>query len=215
MELTPEQLNTVSTVYTSALVPIVAILVLTATGRLPKWALSLWFKAFIACAVGWEIWLTFGLVDGLNVNARRPDALSSAIPMPINWLLNSLADASICLFGTLLVWLAFGRSSTPFQRWHWGAFCILALWFIGQNLWVELYVYQTQLAEGLRLSWAPLIPTGPWFNPMLFELQGRTVQLQTQLPWVLMTPLYYWLLIREHARKGRQASRIPKHASPK
>ncbi|MFK7975483.1 MAG: hypothetical protein AB8C02_05070 [Halioglobus sp.] len=198
MDLTPDQVNTVSTVYISALAPLLFMLILCVSGRAPKWVLSVWLKAFFACAIGWEIWLTFGLVDGLDVNSRRPEALTNAIPIHINWLLNSLADASICLFGALLVWLAYGRKTEPFQRWHWGAFFIFASWFVGQNLWVELYIYQTQLAEGLRLSWAPLIPTGPWLNPVLFELQGRTVQLQTQLPWILMTPLFYWILIRQH-----------------
>jgi hypothetical protein len=65
---------------------------------------------------------------------------------------------------------------------------------------VELYIYQQQLAGGLRLSWAPLIPTGPWFNPVVIDLGGRAVQLQTQWPWLLMTPIYYWLLIRIYRR---------------
>ena len=94
------------------------------------------------------------------------------------------------------MWLCFSRTDRGFTRWRWGAFVILLIWFVGQNLFVELYIYQEQLAEGLRLSWAPLIPTGPWYNPTLFEFSGRTIQLQTQWPWVLMTPLYYWVLIR-------------------
>jgi hypothetical protein len=77
---------------------------------------------------------------------------------------------------------------------------VLLIWFVGQNLLVELFIYQQQLAEGLRLSWAPLIPTGPWYNPIIFEIDGRTVQLQTQLPWLLMTPIYYFLLINIYRR---------------
>lgn len=200
MALTPEQLNTVSTVYFSAIAPAFVLGVLYITGRLPRWIAALWGITFLICALGWEVWLTYGVLDGLDVDARRPEALRNAIPIHINWLLNSLADASIGLFGALIVWLAFGRNSRAFQRWHWSAFALLGIWFVGQNLWVELFVYQTQLAEGLRLSWAPLIPTGPWFNPMLFSIDGRSVQLQTQLPWILMTPLFYWLLIRVYRR---------------
>jgi hypothetical protein len=203
MELSSAQQMTVYTVYLSALLPLLIVGLLQLTGRLPRWVLALYVAGFIACALGWEIWLTYGLVDGLDVNSRRPEALNRAIPQHINWLLNSLADAgAIGLVGVLLLWLCYGRSDRAFVRWHWGAFWILVLWFVGQNLYVELFVYQTQLAEGLRLSWAPLIPTGPWYNPTLFEVAGRTVQLQTQWPWLIMTPLYYWMLIRIYARMG-------------
>jgi hypothetical protein len=203
MSLTDQQWGTVITVYLSSVVPALLIVGLYLAGRLPRWLFALFAVSFIACAVGWEVWLTYGLVDGLDVYARRPAALAAAIPMHINWLLNSLADAgAIGMLGVLLVRAAFGGSYRAFEGWHWGAFCLLLAWFVGQNLWVELFIYQEQLAEGLRLSWAPLIPTGPWFNPKLFELGGRTVQLQTQLPWLLMSPIYYWLAIRLYRRFG-------------
>ncbi len=203
MSLTGEQLATVVTVYLSSVLPAAIILGLYLLGRFPRWLFLLTVAAFAACALGWEVWLTYGLVDGLDVNSRRPDALIAAIPMHINWVLNSLADATaIGLTGVLLVWLVYGRSERAFIQWRWGAFFVLLAWFVGQNLFVELYIYQQQLAEGLRLSWAPLIPTGPWYNPVVLELDGRTVQLQTQLPWLLMTPIYYWMLIRIYRRFG-------------
>jgi hypothetical protein len=209
MDLSPEQYNTVFTVYSSAIIPTVVVLLLQVAGKLPRWVFTLWIVSFLICAFGWELWLTYGILDGADVDSRRPEALSLAIPMHINWLLNSLADASaIGLFGVLLVWLFYGRKDTAFKQWHWGAFAILFVWFVGQNLWVELFVYQTQLREGLRLSWAPLIPTGPWFNPILFTISDRSVQLQTQLPWILMTPIYYWLLVRfyrAYSPVGREA----------
>jgi hypothetical protein len=196
MELTNAQVQTVTTVYLASIVPALIITGLYLAGKFPKWLLAVYLSSFVICALGWEIWLTYGLVDGLDVNARRPDELVAAIPMPINWVLNSLGDAAaVGLTGVLLVWLCYGSSDRAFNSWHWGAFGIFLLWFVGQNLLVELYVYQQQLAAGFRLSWAPLIPTGPWYNPIILELNGNTVQLQTQLPWLLMTPIYYWLVI--------------------
>lgn len=201
MALSSAQLSTVMTVYLASVLPTLLIVFLYSIKKLPRWLFVLFLSSFIACALGWEIWLTYGLVDGLDVDSRRPAALSAAIPMHINWILNSLGDAAaIGLTGVLLLWLCFGRSDRAFRRWHWGGFVVLLTWFIGQNLLVELFVYQEQLAEGLRLSWAPLIPTGPWYNPTILELGGRTVQLQTQLPWLLMTPIYYWMLIRIYNR---------------
>ena len=165
-------------------------------------------RGSVGTAVAWSI---FGFViphvaamqtrHEIDVTRATMAALSAAIPIHLNWILNSLGDAAaIGLTGVLFLWLCFGRSDRAFRQWHWGGFVILLTWFIGQNLLVELFVYQTQLAEGLRLSWAPLIPTGPWYNPTILELGGKTVQLQTQLPWLLMTPIYYWMLIRIYNR---------------
>jgi hypothetical protein len=199
--LTEAQTATVTIVYLASVLPTLIIVFLYLTGKLPRWIFSLFVVSFVVCAVGWEIWLTYGLVDGLDVDSRRPMAMSAAIPIHINWVLNSLGDASaIGLTGVLLVWLFYGRSDVAFTQWRWGAFVVLLVWFVGQNLLVEFFVYQQQLAEGLRLSWAPLIPTGPWFNPVVLEIGGRTAQLQTQLPWLLMTPIYYLLLIRIYRR---------------
>ena len=189
--------------YASALAPLAVLAVLAAMRRLPRWVLVVYGAAFVFCAFGWEIWLTYGLMDGEAVDARRSAELARAIPMHLNWVLNSLADAgSICLGGLLLVACAYRFHPAPFLDWKWGAFALLGVWFLGQNLFVELFVYQDQLAAGKRLSWAPLIPTGPWWNPVLFTLGGRTVHLQTQLPWLLMTPLLYATTIASYRRSN-------------
>lgn len=43
-----------------------------------------------------------------------------------------------------------------------------------------------------QLSWVSLAPTGLWWNPILFEIGGRSVHLHTQLTWLIMTALFYW-----------------------
>ena len=67
---------------------------------------------------------------------------------------------------------------------------------LGQNIFVELFLYYDQLGEGKNLSWAPLIPTGNIFNPVLFEFNGRSVSFQTQLPWLILPPILYLAVIR-------------------
>ena len=59
--------------------------------------------AFFIVAFGWEIWLTYGLSGGLPVDQRRSVMLTCAIPVNINWLLNSLADVLIVWIGLFLV----------------------------------------------------------------------------------------------------------------
>ncbi len=190
--MTPEQIRVVTVVYVSAIVPLVAIPILHRKRIVPAWVPVVYLAAFATCALGWELWFTYGWVGGDPVDLRRAAALSRAIPIHANWILNSLADAgSICLGGLLLIWLGFGRRGDVLREWHWGAFAILLLWFLGQNVFVEMFLYHDQLAEGKHLSWAPLVPTGPWLNPTLFEFRDRTITLQGQVSWLLMAPLFY------------------------
>ena len=204
MDLSDSQRFTVTLLYMSSLLPAIVIVLLYLAAKFPRWLMATYIGSFILCAIGWELWISYGLVDGLDVSSRRPQVMNDFIPLHGNWILNSLGDAAaVGLTGVLLVWLAYGRTNFAFKGWRWGAFTILFVWFVAQNLFVELYVYQQQLAEGFRLSWAPLMPTGPWYNPTVLTLDGRTVQLQTQLPWLLMTPLYYGLLLKSHKTWGR------------
>jgi hypothetical protein len=207
MELTSTQQFTVTLLYLSSLLPAVIIIGLFLAGKVPRWLMATYVGTFLLCALGWELWISYGLVDGLDVVSRRPDVMNAVIPLHINWLLNSLGDAgAVGLSGVLLVWLAYGRTNAAFTQWKWGAFTILLAWFIFQNLFVELYVYQQQLAQGLRISWAPLMPTGSWYNPIVFTFDGRHALLQTQLPWLLMTPLYYCLLLKSYKKWGPKNS---------
>ena len=195
--LTFEQLRLVIVVYTSALVPLLLIPILHWCKLIPAWVLPFYVTVFIVCAIGWELWFNYGLVAGDSVNIRRAEVLNQTIPLHINGLLNSLADAgTICCGTLLLVWLLMGRQSSIYRQWHWSVFVLLGTIFIGQNIIVEMFLYHDQLAEGTRLSWAPLSPLGPWFDPILFEFNDRTIRLSSQLPWLLMTPLIYSGLIK-------------------
>ena len=180
-------------VYSASLLPLGILIILTFFQKIPKWIWITYFLSFLICLFGWEIWFTYGLVDGQAVSVRRPAELNALIPQNINWLLNSLGDAGICVNGLLYVWLFSGFKSTILDKWSWKEFLILATFFLLQNLVVELYIYQAQLAAGYQLSWAPMAPTGPWWNPELFQIGGKSVHLHTQFPWLIMTPLFYWL----------------------
>ncbi|MFT4568849.1 MAG: hypothetical protein ACI9FN_003818, partial [Saprospiraceae bacterium] len=183
-------------VYSAAFLPLGILIILGFLKKAPVWVWKLYALGFILCLLGWELWFTYGLVGGQAVDVRRPAELNTLIPQHINWLLNSLADAGICLSGLFWVWILSGRKSTIFDKWSWKEFLILAIFFLFQNLIVELYIYQGQLAAGYELSWAPMAPTGPWWNPVLFVIGGKSVHLHTQLPWFIMTPLFYWLALR-------------------
>ena len=151
--------------------------------------------SFIIVAIGWEIWLTYGLAGGLTVDERRSIELSCAIPQNLNWLLNSLADILIIWIGLFLVKVFYKNKPSPFLGWKWGAFFILFIWFMAQNIYVEAFFYHLQLGSNGDLSWAPLQPLGSWYNPTLFEIGGNPITFQSQSSWVIMTPIVYYLLI--------------------
>ena len=177
--MSPEHLRVVSIVYGSALLPLVLIPILIARGHVPHWVARVYIASFLACALGWELWFTYGWVAGDPVDVRRAADLNAAIPIHANWLLNSLADAgSIACFGLWLIWRARRRDGRVLREWDWPAFLLLMLWLLGQNVGVEMFLYHDQLAVGKPLSWAPLAPTGPWWNPTLFTFRDRTITLQ-------------------------------------
>ncbi len=201
MELTEQQAFVVRNLYLTALVPLAAMVGLYLIGILSRWVLAVYAYSFVICALGWEIWYTYGLVGGLPVDERRAPAMSEAIPIHLNWVLTSLFDAAVCALGLFLIWLIYGFKDTAFKAWKWPALVVLFVLFVGQNVYVEFMIHE-QVKPGLPLSWAPLIPTGPWFNFVLFEIQGRAITFQTQLPWVLMVPVFSLLVFRCHRRQG-------------
>ncbi|MCP4039933.1 MAG: hypothetical protein GY733_23510 [bacterium] len=194
--LTFEELRVTTVVYTSAIVPLILIPLLMRKQRVPAWVPYVYLGSFAVCALGWELWFTYGWVAGDPVDLRRSANLTAMIPLHVNWLLNSLADGgTICMGGLWLVWRTNGRSQADFYRWSWRAFAVLFAFFLSQNIFVEMFLYHDQLAVGKPISWAPLAPTGPWLNPTLFEFNDRTITLQGQVPWIIMTPLFYGALI--------------------
>ena len=190
-----EEIRFIFVVYASSILPI--ILFIKYRSKLPNWVPIIYVGSFIVCALGWEIWFTYGLINGESVIERRADVLNQWIPLHLNWILNSLADAgTVCLGGLYLMWVLNNKDQSIFLKWHWGSFLILLVWCIGQNLLVELFLYYDQLSEGKNLSWAPLIPTGNIFNPLIFEFNERSVMFQTQLPWIILPPFLYMTVIK-------------------
>ena len=149
-----EQLRLVIVVYLSALMPLILIPILHRQKLIPSWVLRFYGAMFVVCALGWELWFNYGLVAGDSVSVRRVDILNQMIPLHINGLLNSLADAgTICCGGLLLVWLLMGRGDSVYREWNWRVFSLLMVIFIGQNIFVEMFLYHDQLADGKHLSW--------------------------------------------------------------
>tara|TARA_A100001015_G_scaffold98577_1_gene109483 strand:- start:475 stop:1071 length:597 start_codon:yes stop_codon:yes gene_type:complete len=192
--LSLEEARVIVVVYTAVLLPL--IIYFFNKSKIPSWVPSFYIIAVIVCAIGWEIWFTFGWLDGDPVDIRRSAALNTWLPKNINWLMNSMGDAGAVLLGGFwLMWLTHNKDNSVFLEWKWSAFIVLLAWCIGQNILVEMFLYHDQLAEGKPLSWAPLSPLGPYFNPILFEFNNRTIMLQSQMPWLILPWFFYMTLI--------------------
>ena len=59
--MTFEYLRVIVVVYTSALLPLVIVPWLYRRGRLPSWVFGAYLGSFLLCALGWELWFTYGL----------------------------------------------------------------------------------------------------------------------------------------------------------
>ena len=189
-----DELRIIVVVYISALAPILIMIGLYRKDQLPRSIIKIYLSTFLVCALGWELWFTYGLYAGDPVDLRRSEILNLYIPKNINWLMNSLADAgTVSLGGILITGKILGVGRAVFNRWNIAAFIILLAWCIGQNILVEMFLYFDQLSVGKDLSWAPLAPTGPWLNPILFQFNDRTITLHGQIPWLLMTPILYMI----------------------
>ena len=190
-DLNEMELWLVIRLYIAAILPIILSIYYIIKNKVSYHVALTLITTFLIVSIGWELWLTYGLGGGLPVDERRSLALTCAIPVNLNWFLNSLADVLVVWIGLYLVKLFYRNKKSPFLKWSWGAFSIFLLWFIIQNIYVEAFFYNLQLGSNGDLSWAPLQPLGSWFNPTIFEIAGRSITLQAQSSWILMTPIVY------------------------
>tara|TARA_B100000945_G_scaffold206753_1_gene166356 strand:+ start:1112 stop:1702 length:591 start_codon:yes stop_codon:yes gene_type:complete len=189
-----EEIRVITIVYLAVLLPF--LIYFTNKSKLPSWIPSFYIVSLVVCALGWELWFTYGWLDGDAVNIRRSEALNTWLPKDINWLINSMADAGAVLCGGVwLMWITHKKDSIVFKKWKWSAFSIFFIWCVSQNILVEMFLYHDQLADDKLLSWAPLSPFGPYFNPILFEFNDRSIMLQSQIPWLIIPWFFYRTII--------------------
>ena len=159
------------------------------------WITFTLISSFLIAAFGWELWVNYGILNGDEVTLRRSEALSCAIPLHINWLVNSLADTGIVWFAIILAYWIFPKKAENYQKVSFLFFTVFFVWFMGQNFIVETIIYHNQVGGDALLSWAPLMPLGSFFNPTLISFGEREITLQSQSAWLIGTPLFYFISI--------------------
>ena len=117
-------------VFSSALAPLILAAYLTYKKQMKTWITFTLLSSFLIAAIGWEIWVNFGLVDVDPVNIRRSDAMTCAIPMEINWLVNSLADTGIVWFAIILVYWIFPKRALEYEKFQLVFLSMFFIWFM-------------------------------------------------------------------------------------
>jgi len=140
---------------------------------LPIWYLWIFSITFGLSMIGWEMWMTYGIVNGESVNKRVGKENSS------NMILMCLSDAIIGVFQIWVAMKCLGPSA--FRSWNWGAFAIIFFIGIVQNILVTIAI--TKQIANESISWAPMMPFK--INPII----------QIQLPWIIQPFILYPLVI--------------------
>ena len=99
-----EEIRVITVVYLAVFLPL--LIYWKYKSRLPKWIPSFYIISLVVCSLGWELWFTYGWLDGDPVDLRRSENLNKWLPIDINWLLNSMGDAgAVLLGGAWLMWV--------------------------------------------------------------------------------------------------------------
>ena len=178
INLTPSEILTCIILYSSSAGALILMSILWHFKKIETWMFYYYVISVGMCGFGWEFWFAYGWAGGESIAERRSGEMNRVIPPWLNGILNSFGDAfAISLFGLILVILIQHRKTpkNAFKTWNYKSFLILFIWFVGENIAVELTIYQKQLKGG-KLSWAPLSPFGNWWNPKLF-INGNQLQL--------------------------------------
>ena len=101
--LNNEELWLIIRLYFFALTPIVLALYYLKKNKININTVITLCLTFFICAFGFEIWLTYGLIDGLPENLRRSEAMNCAIPQDLNWVINSSGDVLLVWIGLFIV----------------------------------------------------------------------------------------------------------------
>ena len=114
--MSSEEIRVITVVYLAVLLPL--IIYIRNRSKLPRWIPTFYIIGVVVCALGWELWFTYGWIDGDSVDIRRSEALNTWLPKNANWLMNSMGDAgTVLLGGTWLMWISHRKDSIVFKKW--------------------------------------------------------------------------------------------------
>jgi len=155
--------------------------------KIPK---SYWYAFGIGCLIGavWEFAFLFLGPDFLHAAIEWPWGLSGW-PKKIS---HSIWDGGVFMAGVLFCTKILGPDSR-FINWNWKEYLIMALWGIGQELFVE-YIFAGRVWVYSPLPWNPII-----IPPLPGMVSDVGMTFWPQAVWILAPIVFYFIFLRlEH-----------------
>lgn len=152
--------------------------------KIPK---SYFYAFWVGCLIGavWEFTFLFLGPDFLHAAVEWPFGLSGW-PKKVS---HSIWDGGIFMIGVYFCNRFLG-SESRFRNWNWKEYRIMALWGIGQELFVE-YIFAGRVWVYSPLPWNPvIIPPLPGMASTI----GMT--LIPQATWIIAPIVFYYLFLK-------------------
>lgn len=143
--------------------------------KLPLWTLYVFLINFFLCLITWEIWMSYGLVNGKSTSERNEGNTNDTV----NMILMSLGDGLMGVLQIYTVYKLFGNKA--FNKWDWRVFGVIFSIGVLQNIVVTAMIYKK--INNKKISWAPLMP-----------IQTNSV-IQIQEPWIIQPFIIYGILL--------------------
>ena len=178
-----------SNVLQIGIVAVSLVLVILSTTRvIPARVIKVYLFNFLLCLLGWEVWMTYGLVGG-DSERKRLNTTTNPI---VNMTIMTAGDGLIGVLQAEATLKAFGPE--VFRKWDWKAFALIFSIGIIQNIAVTV-ILRKRLEVG-KLSLAPMMPIRPPNNLATYDLGTKT--LQRPEGGILPPCVFYSSLLRLH-----------------
>ena len=156
----------------------IILLVLSFLRILPLRIAKVYLVNFFICLLGWEVWMTYGIINGDSEQKRGGDNVNPFL----NMMMMTAGDGIVAVAQVEATFKAFG--SKAFKKWNWKAFALIFVIGIVQNI-VVTFILRKRL-KGANISIAPLMPI------------KTNALLQNQEGWIIQPFILYALLVKFH-----------------
>ena len=169
------KLNSANSVFlTFNLLFLIILIALVSLKKLPLFVIYVYLINFVLCAITWEIFMSFGVIEGESVEQREEGSNNI-----FNMFMMSMADAIVGFIQIYVAYKIFGKKG--FDKWNWKVFGVI--FGIGMFINILVTIVLKNRLKDAKLSYAPFMPVQT--NPYV----------QNQEPWIIQPFVFYGIII--------------------